>query len=73
MPTRRRPSPTHLLWPLLLSLLATPTNLKAYVDPGSGSFLIQMLIAGMLGAAMTLKTLWRQLKAYLHRTRASQK
>jgi hypothetical protein len=67
----RRPSRIHLPGLLLLSLLAAPAQLKAYVDPGSGSFLIQMLIAGLLGAAMTLKTLWKQIKSYLNRTNSS--
>ena len=40
-----------LYWlPALLLLGAVPA--KAYVDPGSGSFLIQMLIAGLLGASI---------------------
>ncbi len=34
----------------------------AYLDPGSGSFLIQMLLAGGLGAAFLVKTYWRKIK-----------
>lgn len=36
--------------------------LLAYLDPGSGSFLIQMLLAGGLGAAFLIKTYWRKIK-----------
>lgn len=48
----------------------------AYIDPGTGSFMIQMAIAGVLGALFTLKTFWAQVKAYvsihiLHRTSSS--
>lgn len=35
----------------------------AYLDPGSGSFLIQMLLAGGLGAAFLIKTYWRKIRA----------
>lgn len=34
----------------------------AYLDPGSGSFIIQMLLAGGLGLAFLLKTYWRKIK-----------
>ncbi len=34
----------------------------AYIDGGSGSLLIQALIAGVLGAAATIKVFWSQIK-----------
>ena len=37
----------------------------AYLDPGTGSFLFQMLLAGMVGMAVTVKIFWRTIKAYL--------
>lgn len=36
--------------------------LLAYLDPGSGSFIIQMLLAGGLGLAFLIKTYWRKIK-----------
>lgn len=33
----------------------------AYVDPGTGSYLIQLLIASILGSLFVLKTYWRKL------------
>lgn len=36
--------------------------LLAYLDPGSGSFIIQMLLAGGLGLAFLVKTYWRKIK-----------
>jgi hypothetical protein len=56
---------------LVILLLTTPDPLPAYVDPGSGSFLIQMLIAGVLGASVTLKTFWKQIKSYFRRSDSS--
>ncbi|MGH9465152.1 MAG: hypothetical protein ACRD0X_05860 [Thermoanaerobaculia bacterium] len=40
--------------------LAAPA--AAYIDPGSGSLYLQMLVAGLLGLGMTLKLYWRKLK-----------
>jgi hypothetical protein len=64
--TSRRSSTQFLIF-LAVLLLATPTQLPAYVDPGSGSFFLQMLIAGLLGASMTVKTFWKQIKSYFSR------
>lgn len=42
---------------------------RAYLDPGAGSLVTQMLIAGFAGAAYVLKTRWRKLKRLLGRQR----
>jgi hypothetical protein len=44
---------------------------NAYLDPGSGSVLIQLLIAGLLGAAFILKVSWSKIKAFFSRSNAS--
>jgi hypothetical protein len=33
----------------------------AYIDPGSGSFLLQGLVAGILALGVTLKLYWAKL------------
>jgi hypothetical protein len=68
---KSRKSSTQFLLFLAVLLLATPTQLPAYVDPGSGSFFLQMLIAGLLGASMTVKTFWKQIKSYFSRNSSS--
>jgi hypothetical protein len=35
-----------------------------YVDPGSGSYLIQVIIAAILGALFYFKNLWWRVKAF---------
>jgi len=40
---------------------------QAYLDPGSGSFLLQLLIAGLLGAALVLRTQWSKIKKFFNR------
>lgn len=37
----------------------------AYLDPGSGSLMLQMMIGAALGAMFTVKLYWKKLKAFL--------
>ncbi len=39
----------------LVGLLSPVTRPAAYLDPGTGSFIIQMLVAAALGAAFLLR------------------
>ena len=36
----------------------------AYIDPGSGSYLVQVIIAAILGAAFYFKAIWHRIKAF---------
>ena len=47
-------------------VLMSPTAF-AYLDPGTGSMIIQMAIAGILGALFTIKLYWYKLKATILR------
>ena len=38
---------------------------NAYLDAGTGSYVLQMVIAGTLGGFFTLKTYWKILKSKL--------
>jgi hypothetical protein len=42
----------------------------AYLDPGSGSFLIQLVIAGALGAALAIRMSWNRIKGIFRRKEA---
>lgn len=35
-----------------------------YVDPGSGSYLLQMIIAGVLGAVFYFRNIWFRVKTF---------
>lgn len=37
----------------------------AYIDPASGSYILQMALAGLLGALFALKMYWKKVKAFL--------
>lgn len=40
-----------------------------YIDPGSGSYLIQAIIAAVLGALFYFKTIWWKLKSFFNRSK----
>ena len=42
----------------------TTSTAYAYIDPGTGSYLFQMLMAGLLGSAFAIKMAWRNVRAY---------
>jgi hypothetical protein len=49
---------------LIISLLlAQPAY--AYIDPGTGSMLLQGLIAAVAAAAVAIKLYWQKVKAFL--------
>jgi len=40
-----------------------------YLDPGSGSFIIQMLLAGLLGIAVAVRIYWKKIVAFFRRNK----
>ncbi|MEW6239568.1 MAG: hypothetical protein ACOYZ8_16415 [Chloroflexota bacterium] len=45
----------------LLDILGAP---PAYLDPGSGSFLIQLLLAAALGIGVAVRASWGKIKGW---------
>ena len=39
----------------------------AYLDPGSGSFLLQLLLAGILGGLFVVRMSWSRIKGFFRR------
>ena len=62
----RPPFRPRLAWWALLALycLLFPPPTYAYIDPGTGSYIIQVVIAGLLGALVSLRIYWARIKAY---------
>ncbi len=50
-----------------LFCLLCPQKAYAYLDPGTGSYIFQLLIAGLLGAALAVKIFWGSVKAFFYR------
>ena len=63
----------HTIWILAFTvcffLLSLPIA-RAYVDPGTGSYVFQLLVGALLGAAVALKVFWRRIWSFLTRRTA---
>lgn len=44
-------------------------NQLLYLDPGSGSYLVQLIIAAVLGVAFYFKTIWYRIKSIFTRNK----
>lgn len=54
------------LWLLAgMFLLTLWVEAYAYIDPGTGSYFLQLLIAGLLGAAFAIKAFWKNIASFL--------
>ncbi len=54
---------------IFLSVLAVidlsfPRNAYAYLDPGTSTYLLQLLVAALLGAAVGTKIFWQKIKSF---------
>jgi len=50
-----------LLLSLSILLFALSFNAYAYLDPGTGSYVLQIVIAGIVSALFTIKMCWRRI------------
>lgn len=48
----------------VILLLCSVCKAYAYIDPGTGSYIIQVMIGGLLGGAFALKVYWKKVRAY---------
>ena len=60
---RRRFSNFSLI--VTMAYVIFPENAHAYIDPGTGSMALQILLAGIVGALFTIKTYWRKAKEFV--------
>ena len=59
--------PARVLLLLTLLLLALPSTAHAYLDPGTGSYVVQLLIGSLLGGLFALGMFWRRVVASVKR------
>jgi len=52
---------------LLMLCAGWDVTLHAYIDPGSGSLILQVLLGGLTGVAVVIRVYWRSVKAHLSR------
>jgi hypothetical protein len=50
---------------LLMALLFLPSSAQAYLDAGSGSMLLQLVLGGVAGLLVILKLYWQRLLSFL--------
>ena len=54
-----------LLFLTALTIGATSTSAHAYLDPGTGSMILQVLLGGLAGVAVAGKFYWHRLRSLL--------
>lgn len=57
-----------VIWLGVGALLLVVPPASAYVDPGTGSLVVQTLVAGSMAAGLVIKTQWRRLRRVLTRS-----
>ena len=56
------------LFPILSLFFKHLARDSAYLDPGSGSFIIQLIIAGIVGAGFLLRGYWSKITSIFRGT-----
>jgi hypothetical protein len=49
----------------LLIYAAFPRNAYAYLDPGTGSFMLQVIVGFLVGAIFAIKMFWANIRGFL--------
>jgi hypothetical protein len=57
-----------MLWVFMAGMLL-PRSAHAYLDPGNGSMMVQLLLAGAAGVMVALKMFWRRILALFKRSK----
>jgi len=49
---------------IICAIIAFSCDAHAYIDPGTGSYVLQLILAGFIGAAFTAELFWKRLKMF---------
>jgi hypothetical protein len=58
---------------IALFYFIAPNMLHAYLDAGTGSYMVQIIIAFAAGGAFAIKIFWRRIYGFIKRTPAKSK
>jgi hypothetical protein len=61
-----------LVFAMFLLVSEHTGTVHAYLDPGTGSIALQLLIGGAVAALATLRTYWARIKTFANRGQADQ-
>jgi uncharacterized membrane protein YbhN (UPF0104 family) len=64
----RAQSPIWLLFLTALLFVATAEKAHAYIDPGTGSYVLQVAVGAILAAGFAVKMFWSRAKARVVRS-----
>jgi hypothetical protein len=56
---------------LLLALFVFPGAAQAYLDPGTGSYIIQIALAAIVGTMFAVRLFWGRIKAFFKKAWSS--
>ncbi len=59
------PQMTRLLIVFFMIPLIFPHGAYAYIDPGTGSYILQLIIAVFVGAMYAIKIFWKRIIAFV--------
>jgi hypothetical protein len=65
----RTPAVGTLVILAMAGQLLGPGDALAYIDLGTGSYVFQVIIASLLGAAFAVKAYWERIRAFFGRRR----
>lgn len=57
----------HVVFFLVLYLVLFPQRAEAYIDPGTGSYILQILLAAVFGGLFLAKSWWGNIKHMMTR------
>ena len=63
-----RPITAALFCAMFLLISHLQGSAQAYLDPGSGSIVLQFILGGAIAALVAFKSYWYRVKAFLSRT-----
>ena len=46
-------------------ILVLPINAEAYLDPGTGSMMLQVILGGIAAVGVAIKLYWHKLRVFL--------
>ncbi|MBA4391646.1 MAG: hypothetical protein C0399_12030 [Syntrophus sp. (in: bacteria)] len=49
---------------MVICHLVSVTDVYAYLDPGTGSYVFQVLVAAVIGGLFAIKMFWQRIKAF---------